>query len=124
MAARYSVGLVAREPLGNGFLTGKYGPDATFASGDIRHHWPREMIEGQVRAAKSLRSVLVRPDRTLAQAALKFVLAFPEVSVAIPGAKTPAQVDENVGASEAPDLAQKEIAALREMYAEDFARGG
>ena len=124
MAARYRVGIVAREPLANGFLTGKYGPDAAFASGDIRHHWPREMVEGQVRAAKSLRSLLVRPDRTLAQAALKFVLAFPEVSVTIPGAKTPAQVEENAGASDAPDLTPAEIAAVREMHAKDFAGGG
>ncbi len=59
-------------------------------------------------------------DRTLAQAALKFVLAFPEVSVTIPGAKTPAQVEENMGASEAPDLTPDEIAQARELYENRF----
>ncbi len=123
MAERYKVGIIAREPLANGFLTGKYGEDATFPHGDIRHQWPPQMVRGQVRAAKALKELLARPDRTLAQAALKFVLAFPEVSVAIPGAKTPAQVEENLAASDAPDLTQKEIAAVRDMYANDFQGG-
>ena len=123
MAERYKVGIIAREPLANGFLTGKYDEDATFAHGDIRHHWPREMVRGQVRAARALKALLARPDRTLAQAALKFVLAFPEVSVAIPGAKTPEQVEENLAASDAADLTQKEIAAVRELHANDFQGG-
>jgi len=123
MAERYKVGIVAREPLGNGFLTGKYAEDATFPAGDIRHHWPREMVRGQVRAARALKSLLARPGRTLAQAALKFVLTFPEVSVAIPGAKTPEQVEENMAASDAADLTQKEIAAVRELHANEFQGG-
>jgi aryl-alcohol dehydrogenase-like predicted oxidoreductase len=124
MAARYRVGIIAREPLANGFLTGKYDEDATFVPGDIRHHWPRPMIRGQVRAASALKERFARPDRTLAQTALKFVLAFPEVSVTIPGAKTPAHAEENLAASEAPDLSQKEIATIRELHARDFDMGG
>ena len=77
----------------------------------------------QVGATLALKALLARSDRTMAQAALKFVLAFPEVSVTIPGAKTAAQVKENATASEAPDLTQKEIAMVREMYASDF-KGG
>jgi aryl-alcohol dehydrogenase-like predicted oxidoreductase len=120
LAARYNVGIVAREPLGNGFLTGKYGEDATFVPGDIRHQWPRAMVAGQVRAAARLKAKFAQPDRTLAQAALKFVLSFPEVSVTIPGAKTPAQVDENLGASDAPDLSPDDVAAIRDLRAHDF----
>lgn len=120
LAAKYKVGLIAREPLGNGFLTGKYGADATFPHGDIRHQWPTEMVRAQVRASQRLAPLLARDDRTLAQAALKFVLAFPEVSVTIPGAKTPAQVEENIGASGAPDLTRDEVARVRELYENRF----
>lgn len=120
LAARYKVGVIAREPLGNGFLTGKYGEDATFPPGDIRHHWPRPMIRGQARAAAKLKSLLAKDGRTLAQSALKFVLSFPEVSVTIPGAKTSAHVEENVGSSRAPDLTEDEIAKVRDLYAHEF----
>lgn len=120
LAAKYKVGLIAREPLANGLLTGKYDEDATFPHGDFRHQWPPEMVRTQVLAARRLASFLVQDDRTLAQAALKFVLAFPEVSVTIPGAKTPAHAEENMGASQAPDLTPNEIEQARELYENRF----
>ncbi|MFQ5918468.1 MAG: aldo/keto reductase [Thermoplasmata archaeon] len=120
LATKYKVGVIAREPLGNGLLTGKYAEDATFPHGDFRHKWPPEMVRTQVRAAGRLASLLVQEGRTLAQAALKFALAFPAVSVTIPGAKTPAQVEENLGASHAPDLTPDEIEAARELYENRF----
>ncbi len=116
-ARKADVGIIAREPLGNGFLTGKISPDARFPPGDIRHHWPPSMVAGRAMAAEQLR-FLERQGRTMAQAALRFVLAFPEVSVAIPGAKTPAQVEEN--AADAPPLTDVEVRRAREMYAKDF----
>ncbi len=116
-ARKADVGIIAREPLGNGFLTGKIAPDARFPPGDIRHHWPPSMVAGRAMAAERLR-FLERPDRTLAQAAVRFILAFPEVSVAIPGAKTAAQVEENAG--DAPPLTEAEVRRARELYAKDF----
>jgi aryl-alcohol dehydrogenase-like predicted oxidoreductase len=58
-------------------------------------------------------------DRTLAQAALRFVLAYPEVSTTIPGCKTPAQVEEDLHASDSPPLSVTDLAKLRELYAKD-----
>ena len=118
-ARRADVGIIAREPLGNGFLTGRIRPDATFPPGDIRHHWPASMIAGRSAAAEHLQ-FLEKTNRTMAQAALRFVLAFPETSVAIPGAKTIAQVDENVAAADAPALTESEIQESRTLYAKDF----
>jgi len=118
-ARKAGVGLIAREPLGNGFLTGRIPRNARFPPGDIRSNWPREMVAARALAAEKL-SFLVRQDRTLAQAALRFVLAFPEVGVTIPGIKTPAQAEEDLGASEAPPLTPDEIERVRELYAKDF----
>ena len=118
-ARKANVGIIAREPLGNGFLTGKIPPDARFPPGDIRHHWPVSMIQGRSRVADRL-SFLANGDRTLAQAALRFVLAFPDVAVTIPGIKTPAQAEEDLGASEAAPLAEDEVQKIRDLYARDF----
>jgi len=118
-ARKANVGIIAREPLGNGFLTGTIRPDARFPPGDIRHHWPPAMVAGRVAAVKEL-SFLVQPDRTMAQAALRFVLAYPEVSVTIPGAKSVAQAEENAAASDAPPLSKDDIERARRLYAKDF----
>ncbi|HYM38874.1 MAG TPA: aldo/keto reductase [Thermoplasmata archaeon] len=118
-AQKANVGIIAREPLGNGFLTGKIVPGARFPTGDIRSYWPPGMVAGRAAAAQRL-AFLSNAERTPAQTALRFVLAFPEVSVAIPGAKTPAQVEENLRASDAPALDDEEIQRARTLYARDF----
>jgi len=77
------------------------------------------MVAGRVAAAERL-SFLARADRTMAQAALRFVLAFPEVGVTIPGAKTVAQVEENAAASDAAPLSNDDVERARRLYAKDF----
>ena len=113
------VGLIAREPLGNGFLAGKIPPSARFPAGDIRSYWPPGMVAGRGAVAQRL-SFLAKEGRTPAQAALRFVLAFPEVSVAIPGAKTVSQTEENLGASDVPPLSPTDVDEARHLYARDF----
>lgn len=92
-----SVGVIAREPLARGLLTGKFSAATTFPAGDVRSKW--KDWTRRIALVDEFRS-LARPDLPLGRAALKFVLAHPAVSVAIPGAKTPAQVDENAAASD------------------------
>jgi aryl-alcohol dehydrogenase-like predicted oxidoreductase len=77
------------------------------------------MVAGRVAAAKGL-SFLARPDRTMAQAALQFVLAYPEVSVTIPGAKSVAQAEENAAASDVPPLSADDVERARRLYGKDF----
>jgi myo-inositol catabolism protein IolS len=52
---------------------------------------------------------LEKEDRTLGKLALQFVLSYPAVATAIPGAKSPRQVEQNVGASARPLLSQEEL---------------
>jgi aryl-alcohol dehydrogenase-like predicted oxidoreductase len=59
----------------------------------------------------------VRPDRSLAQTALRFVLALDGVSVALPSAVSIAQLDEDVGAVETPMLTAEELAEMRQLDA-------
>ncbi len=113
-ARKANIGVIAREPLGNGFLAGRIAPATRFPPGDIRHHWPRELVADRALAARRL-AFLANDQRTPAQAALRFVLAFPEVATAIPGCKTPAQAEENLGASDAAPLTPEEVAKVRNL---------
>ncbi len=119
VARKANVGIIAREPLGNGFLAGTIAPGARFPPGDIRSDWPPGVVQARSRAAARM-GFLARPGRSPAQAALRFALAFPEVSVTIPGAKTVAQVEENLHAAESPPLTTDEVDRARALYARDF----
>ena len=107
LAQEHDIGLVIREPLANGMLTGKYPATTTFAEGDMRTEWPQEFLALQARLADKAR-FLATPERTLAQAALRFVLDAPEVSVVIPGVKTVEQALENLAASDLAALTEDE----------------
>jgi len=89
------VGIIAREPLANGFLTAKYTKDSVFPVGDIRHQWPSKYQTQLVSQVDSFKKTLGQSALTLAQAAIRFALAQPAVSVVIPGCKTPEQAAEN-----------------------------
>jgi aryl-alcohol dehydrogenase-like predicted oxidoreductase len=102
LALEKNVGVIAREPLANGFLTGKYTKDAQFEEGDIRSYWPQQMIEARVEIANALKQYFENGQRTLTQAAIKFSLSEKAVSVSIPGAKTEQHIEENMRASECP----------------------
>lgn len=100
-AERDGVGIIAREPLWNGFLSGKFDGTESFDAGDIRSRWPEPYRRRRAELARSL-SFLRREGRTLAQAAIAFPLRHPAVSVVIPGCKTEQQVEENLSALSVP----------------------
>ena len=110
LARKRGVGILAREPLANGFLTGKYGRDAQFPDGDIRAALPAEYVAAMAETAERLDFLSRDGARTLTQAALRFVLDDPTVSSVVVGIKTPAQIEENVRAAGVPpiDAAERE----------------
>lgn len=107
-----NVAVIAREPLANGLLSGKYDAGDDFAPGDIRARWPAHYRRARIETAAWLRDRLATPERTLAQAALRFVLDQSAVSVVIPGAKTAQQVAQNLAASDLPPLTADERTAV------------
>jgi aryl-alcohol dehydrogenase-like predicted oxidoreductase len=109
-------GLIAREPLANGFLTGKFTQGTTFEKGDIRFHWPKPYLYKRIESANRFRDAKPTHYPSLAALALKFVLVQPAVSVVIPGCKTPEQVIENFRASELLDLTPQDLAAIEATY--------
>jgi aryl-alcohol dehydrogenase-like predicted oxidoreductase len=117
LAQEHDIGLIVRSPLASGMLTGKYTVASTFPDGDMRAEWPPEYLAMQAQVADKAR-FLATPQRTLAQAALRFILDAPAVSVVIPGIKTIAQAVENLAASELSALTEAEHAAIREQLAD------
>jgi aryl-alcohol dehydrogenase-like predicted oxidoreductase len=73
-----------------------------------------------LQAVEELRA-LVPSGMSMAQMALRWILMFPAVTCAIPGAKRPAQVQENVAASDLPAFSEDTMAQIHAIY-ERFVR--
>lgn len=112
LAQANDIGLIAREPLANGILTGKYTTETIFTDDDFRSVWPREYFLMQLQLAEKFRAFERPGHRTLTQTALRFVLDEASVSVVIPGMKTPAQARENLAVSDVPALSEAEHQAI------------
>jgi len=98
---REGKGVVAAHVLAGGALAGTIG------------HTPYGVRVAQLR-------FLVRPGRTLAQAALQFVLANESVSCAVVRTSSPEHVDETLAAPEAPPLTGRELEQIFELWSNRF----
>jgi aryl-alcohol dehydrogenase-like predicted oxidoreductase len=108
-AMQAGVGLIAREPLSAGFLSGRHDLETRYGEGDNRAHWPEGRRRLLVALTNAVRG-LARPGVSLTQAALRFVLDEPAIGATIVGMKTPAQVRENFAAAEGPAFEELEAA--------------
>ena len=126
-AQKRKVGILARVPLASGMLSGKISAVSTFAKDDHRHFnrhgaaFDRGETFSGVDFDTGLRAVgqlkkLVPPGASLAQVALRWILEFPAVTCAIPGAKRPAQVLENITASNLPPLSKATLKKIGSLY--------
>jgi aryl-alcohol dehydrogenase-like predicted oxidoreductase len=97
-AREANVGVIAREPLANGFLAARRAPDAIWEKGDIRGRMPRAYVSQLVALGQRVQDLGRKSGATAAQLALKFVLDNPAVSTVIVGMKTVDQVEENLAA--------------------------
>ncbi|GBC97527.1 General stress protein 69 [bacterium HR17] len=109
----HNIGVIVRGPLAKGVLAGKFTPETVFTD-EVRRSWNegerRAQFLRQLQAVERLR-FLEREGRTIAQAALQFVLAHPAVTCAIPGAKNPRQAETNAQAADGA-LTEDELAAI------------
>ena len=126
-AEQRKVGILARVPLASGLLSGKFRADSHFAADDHRafnrngESFDRGETFSGVDYATGLRAVdelraLVPAGASLAQFALRWITMFPQVTCAIPGAKRPDQVAENVVAGDLPPLDDATMQAVAQIY--------
>jgi aryl-alcohol dehydrogenase-like predicted oxidoreductase len=126
-ASARDVAIIARVPLASGLLSGRIGVDTRFPADDHRtfnrsgeafdvgETFSGLPLDAAMRAVEALR-LLVPPGATLAQLALRWILMYDAVTVAIPGCRTPAQAGENLAAAALPPLTPATMSACREIY--------
>jgi aryl-alcohol dehydrogenase-like predicted oxidoreductase len=120
-AARDTVtSLVVRVPHSSGMLEGKYDENTTFGPNDHRRHRPKEWLTTGLQKVESLSFLTESGERTLGQAALKFVLASPEVISTLPNIYDEEQIEEFAATSETPDLTEEELRRVAELYEKNF----
>ena len=95
-AAAANIGVIAREPLANGLLAGRYNAESTWEKGDIRARMPRPYVHQLTTLGARVRELAEKAGTTAPPLALKFVLDNSTVSTVIVGMKTVAQVNENL----------------------------
>jgi aryl-alcohol dehydrogenase-like predicted oxidoreductase len=121
------VGIIARVPLASGLLTGKITPSTQFAPDDHRsyHRHGESFDRGETFSGVDLDAAfaalealkpLVPAGVTLSQFALRWILMFPAVTCAIPGARRPEQAQENVRAADLPWLDAATMTAVQRVY--------
>ena len=102
-----------RVPLASGLLTGKFRADSTFSADDVRQNFlTAKRLEEVLPRVDEVKSIIGGSARSLAEGALRFVLADDAVSTTIPGARNVRQVETNVGAADSR-LPQEVVERLR-----------
>ena len=112
-------GYMIRVPHSSGMLEGHYTAETTFPKNDHRRHRPREWLINGVAKVEQLR-FLERPNRTLGQAAIAWLLAEPRVMTVLPNIYDRAQLEEFAAASEAPPLNADEVGRIEALYRANF----
>jgi aryl-alcohol dehydrogenase-like predicted oxidoreductase len=121
------VGIIVRVPLASGMLTGKMTRNTTFARDDHRSFNRQGQafdkgetfsgvdFEAGLKAIEELRP-LVPQNASMAQMALRWILMFDAVTCAVPGAKRPDQLEDNLHAADLPALSDETMEKIRSVY--------
>jgi aryl-alcohol dehydrogenase-like predicted oxidoreductase len=127
LAQERQVAVLARVPLASGLLSGKMTRQTTFGEDDHRNYnrsgqafdvgetFSGVDYETGLEAVDEIRP-LVPEGMTMARFALRWILMFEAVSIAIPGAKNAQQATDNAKASEFPPLNDKTMIDLQDIY--------
>jgi aryl-alcohol dehydrogenase-like predicted oxidoreductase len=131
LARERGTGILARSPFSGGLLLDTVVAEARralaapqiFSPYDRRSLVPAERLHDIVRKADALSFLVGGAAPTLAAAALRFVLSFPEVSTVVTGVMRAEELDQNLAACVPPYYGPDEIARARALYAADFRSG-
>ncbi|WP_435642375.1 aldo/keto reductase [Streptomyces sp. H49] len=124
MAREMGLGVIPYSPLAGGVLTGKYGradltsADASSGAGTRKslNLALGTLTERSLAVADAVKEVAAELGRTPGQVALAWTLRNPGVTAPVIGARTPAQLEDNLGALDV-DLTDSQLARLDEAGA-------
>ena len=110
------LGLMVWSPLAGGLLSGKFSPDGKGPEGTRRATFDFPVVDKAraFRVVDAMRPIAQRHQVSVARVALTWLLSRPQVSTVIVGAKTPAQLADNLGATQL-ELNEEELKALDEV---------
>jgi aryl-alcohol dehydrogenase-like predicted oxidoreductase len=130
LAKEKRVAIIARVPLASGLLAGKFKPDSKFEETDHRQFNRNgqafdvgETFSGVPYDVGLVAVEKIRPlagSASMAQFALRWILMFDAVTVAIPGARNAAQARSNAEAAKLPPLKPEIMAELKAIYDRDI----
>ncbi|MDQ8183657.1 aldo/keto reductase [Pelagicoccus sp. SDUM812005] len=121
VARRLDCGVVARECMANGFLSGTIQRDTVFPAGSLNARYSREEIAQRVDYAEALKEALLGGEvKTLPEATYRWVLDQPGVSLALSGAKSLAELEDSIRASQLEPFAAATLERCEELHAQDF----
>jgi aryl-alcohol dehydrogenase-like predicted oxidoreductase len=115
-AQAQGMGLIIKVPLDSGWLSGKYRVGHKFDG--VRDRWSSEVIARRSDLVEKF-AALIPDQRSMAHAALQFILAQPQVSTVIPGAKTAAQALDNFAAAD-KQLSADTVQAMRDLWTREI----
>lgn len=114
-AKEHNIGLIARVPLDEGGLTGKFDLSTTFDEGELRYsYFAGERLVELIKRTDKLKEVSKDEAESLTELALRFILSFDEISTVIPGLRRIKHVEENTSVSDGRKLSQELLNKLRE----------
>ncbi|MBC2877620.1 MULTISPECIES: aldo/keto reductase [Streptomyces] len=127
MAREMGLGVIPYSPLAGGVLTGKYSRDDVTATDVASGDGTRKsfnialgaLTERSFAIADAVKEVAAELGRTPAQVGLAWTLRKPSVTAPVIGARTPAQLEDNLGALEV-DFTAAQLARLDEVSAVDL----
>jgi aryl-alcohol dehydrogenase-like predicted oxidoreductase len=114
------IGVMARVPTSSGLLEDKYTLETTFPAHDHRSHRPREWLVEGLQKVERLRFLSEEYGITMAQAALKFILAQETIACVLPTVTNAEELEEWAAASGEPDLSASDLERISELYERNF----
>jgi aryl-alcohol dehydrogenase-like predicted oxidoreductase len=119
-ASTRGAGVMARVPTSSGLLEDKYTLETTFPEHDHRSHRPREWLVEGLQKVERLRFLSEEHGMTMAQAALRFILAQRAIACVLPTIANAADLEEWAGASDKPELTAEDLERIDALYERNF----
>jgi len=126
LATQHGVGLMVRVPHSSGLLEDRYTRETTFGKDDHRFfrvssdERKKAWLDAGLKKVEKLRFLTEGTGRTMAQAAIRWILTEPCFACVLPNIYNEEHLQEFAAASDVPDVSLAEVRRVSELYARNF----